>query len=321
MRRSKFEIYKPTVTRLKNKNPMKKIIIGSRGSDLALWQAHFTQNALTAAGAKTEIKIIKTQGDKIQNLSFDKMEGKGFFTKEIEAALHEGSIDIAVHSHKDLETTNPEGLTVAAVSHREDPADLLVIRKNCVDKKQVFRLKDKPVVGTSSARRKAQFLHFRPDTKIDDIRGNVPTRLQKLRDGKFDAILLAAAGVKRLGIDMSEFEVHKMHVKTFVPAPAQGVLGIQIRKDDDKLYRLVNSVMNRVEVARCIKIEREVLRRFQGGCQMPLGVYCEKEFTGNFAIYAAYAKTWNSRVHFTKVATPVEEFAVDMVMKSLLREG
>jgi hydroxymethylbilane synthase len=133
----------------------KPIIIGSRGSDLALWQANFVKDRLTELGEKVEIKIIKTQGDKIQHLSFDKMEGKGFFTKEIEAELIDGNIDLAVHSHKDLETTNPEGLTIAAVSSRANPADLLLINPDSVKDKLQFQLKPNPVVGTSSARRKA----------------------------------------------------------------------------------------------------------------------------------------------------------------------
>lgn len=296
---------------------MKKIIIGSRGSDLALWQANFVKAELEKCGVQTEIKIIKTQGDKIQHLSFDKMEGKGFFTKEIEASLLAGEIDLAVHSHKDLETTNPEGLTIAAVSSREDPADLLVIRKGCEDRAQKFGLKSNPVVGTSSARRKAQMLHFRPDVTIKDIRGNVPTRLQKLRDGNFDAILLAYAGVKRLDLDMSDFEVVKMDVKEFVPAPAQGVLGFQVRKGDDELIRILSENLNNTKVENCIQIEREILRRFKGGCQMPLGVYCEQKQNGDFEVRAAKADSWNAPVNRAEAISPGFDEAVARVMEQL----
>ena len=172
---------------------MQHIIIGSRGSDLALWQAHHVKSQLEKLGCTVELKIIVTQGDAIQHLSFDKLEGKGFFTKEIEVALLNKSIDLAVHSHKDLETNPPAGLMIACVSEREDPADLLLIAKSAVDKKNDWTLKTNAIVGTSSARRKSQVVRFREDVEIKDLRGNVPTRIQKLRDGNYDAILLAKA--------------------------------------------------------------------------------------------------------------------------------
>jgi hydroxymethylbilane synthase len=171
-----------------------KIRIGTRGSKLALWQAHFTQAELTRIGVESELIIIKTQGDMIQHLGFDKMEGKGFFTKEIEEALLRGDIDLAVHSMKDLPTQAPEGLAITAVSYRDNPADLLLIRPEALDKSKIFKIKAGAIVGTSAARRKAQLLDFRPDVQLKDIRGNVPTRLEKLRTGDFDAIFLAAAG-------------------------------------------------------------------------------------------------------------------------------
>ena len=189
---------------------MQHIRIGSRGSDLALWQANHVKKQLEALGSSVEIKIIVTQGDAIQNLSFDKLEGKGFFTKEIETALLNNEIDLAVHSHKDLETDQPKGLVVAAVSEREDPADLLLIRKEKVDTLQLWSLAEQSIIGTSSARRKSQVRGFRPDAEIKDLRGNVPTRIQKLRDGQYDAILLAKAGVDRLKIELSEFHVERL---------------------------------------------------------------------------------------------------------------
>lgn len=167
----------------------KTIVIGSRGSDLALWQANYVQAELSKVGVKSEIKIITTKGDKIQHLSFDKIEGKGFFTKELEEALLAKDIDLAVHSHKDLETEQPEGLTIAAVSYREDPADILLIKKEAVDTTQRFNLKQNAIVGTSSARRKAQMLFHRNDISLEDLRGNVPTRVAKLQAGNYDAIL------------------------------------------------------------------------------------------------------------------------------------
>ena len=269
----------------------RKIIIGSRGSDLALWQANHVLRKVQKAGLNAEIKIITTQGDQIQNLSFDKLEGKGFFTKEIEDALINKEIDLAVHSHKDLPTTSPEGLIIAAVSEREDPAELILIRKESVDMTQKFSFKRNAVVGTSSARRKSQLLAFRKDIELKDLRGNVPTRIQKLRDKKYDAIMLAAAGVERLRINLSEFKVLRIDPKEFVPAPAQGVLGLQIREDDHELFQYINK-LNSEKVQDIIGIERKVLNMFDGGCQLPLGVYCIKE-NNKFKVWASKADAWD----------------------------
>ncbi len=255
---------------------MQKITIGSRGSDLALWQANHVKRQLENLGHEVEIKVIVTQGDAIQHLSFDKLEGKGFFTKEIETALLEKSIDLAVHSHKDLETNPPVGLVIAAVSEREDPSDLLLIAKSKVDTTQPWNLALDASIGTSSARRKSQILRFRNDLKICDLRGNVPTRIQKLRDGNYDAIVLAKAGVDRLQLDLSEFFVEVLNPTEFVPAPAQGVLGLQIREDDTRMAEIMQH-LNHTDVAKRIGIERKVLNLLDGGCQLPLGVYCPNE--------------------------------------------
>jgi hydroxymethylbilane synthase len=255
---------------------MKKITIGSRGSDLALWQANHVKRQLEDLGHEVEIKVIITQGDAIQNLSFDKLEGKGFFTKEIEIALLDKSIDLAVHSHKDLETNPPAGLIIAAVSEREDPSELLLIRNESVDKNQKWNLKSAAIIGTSSARRKSQINLYRSDLQINDLRGNVPTRIQKLRDGQYDAILLAKAGVDRLQLDLSEFHVEVLNPTEFVPAPAQGVLGLQIREDDAEMKEIM-AHLNHVDVAKKIGVERKILNLMEGGCQLPLGVYCPNE--------------------------------------------
>ncbi len=255
---------------------MKKITIGSRGSDLALWQANHVKRQLEDVGHEVEIKVIITQGDAIQNLSFDKLEGKGFFTKEIETALLDKSIDLAVHSHKDLETNPPAGLIIAAVSEREDPSELLLIRNESVDKSQKWNLKSEAIIGTSSARRKSQINLYRSDLQINDLRGNVPTRIQKLRDGQYDAILLAKAGVDRLQLDLSEFHVEVLNPTEFVPAPAQGVLGLQIREDDAEMKEIM-AHLNHVDVAKKIGVERKILNLMEGGCQLPLGVYCPNE--------------------------------------------
>ena len=254
---------------------MKNVVIGSRGSDLALWQAYFVKSELEKLGCTVELNIIKTQGDAIQHLSFDKLEGKGFFTKEIEDALLSKQVDLAVHSHKDLETNPPAGLKISCVSERANPADILLIRKEAVDASQKWSLKADAIVGTSSARRKSQVLKYRPDATINDLRGNVPTRIDKLRQGNYDAILLAKAGVDRLELDLSEFLEVVLDPTEFVPAPAQGVLGLQIRNEDDELHAILQK-MNFPEVQKRIELERKVLNLLDGGCQLPLGVYFDE---------------------------------------------
>lgn len=253
---------------------MSKVIIGSRGSDLALWQANHVKTQLGNLGHEVEIKVIVTQGDAIQNLSFDKLEGKGFFTKEIENELLAGTIDLAVHSHKDLETNPPAGLKIAAVSERENPADILLIRKESFDASEPWKLKKDATIGTSSARRKSLIHTFRPDCTITDLRGNVPTRINKLATENYDAIILAKAGVDRLKLDLSTFEVFVMDTSEFVPAPAQGVLGLQIRESDERMADVMKPLHNQ-EVDSRIRIERKVLNLLDGGCQLPLGVFCD----------------------------------------------
>ena len=268
---------------------MKKLIIGTRGSDLALWQANFTKDKLAEIGVEAELKIIKTQGDKILNLRLDKLEGKGFFTKELEEELLSGGIDIAVHSHKDLPTNHPAGLIIAAVSEREDPSELLLILKDCVDVTQKLSLKTGAQVGTSSNRRKAQLLAQRTDLNIEDLRGNINTRIQKLRDENYDAILLAKAGVARLKLDLTEFHMEVIDPTELVPAPAQGVLAIQIRESDTELFNLLQGI-NDADIAEQIAVERKVLNLFEGGCHMPLGCYCRKE-NGKYEIWTSKALT------------------------------
>ncbi|MCA1763077.1 MAG: hydroxymethylbilane synthase, partial [Flavobacteriales bacterium] len=265
----------------------REIVIGSRGSDLALWQANFIKGELEKLGEKVRIQIIKTQGDIIQHLSFDKMEGKGFFTKELETALRSEEIDLAVHSFKDLETNQPDDLTIAAVSHRASPADVLLIKKDAVDEDQKWNLKKNPIVGTSSARRKVQLLHHRPDVSIRDIRGNVPTRIGKLRDQDFDAIVLAKAGMDRLKVDVSDLHVFEFNPKEFVSAPAQGVLACQTRASHQRLIDVLKKV-NQPEVSELVGVERKILNMFHGGCQMPLGAYCIQE-GGKYRVWAAMA--------------------------------
>ena len=263
----------------------KKITIGSRGSRLALWQAHYVTDLLENLGYDIVLKIIKTKGDKIQNVTFDKLEGKGFFTKEIEEALLDESVDLAVHSYKDLPTANAEGLVLEGNSYRENPADWLIIHNDSVDSTQTFSLKQNAVVGTSSPRRTAQLLHFRPDLRIVPIRGNVPTRVKKTGN-EVEAVVLAAAGLQRLELDLSEYHLEKLPVQHIVPAPAQGVLGYQIRANDERMKTVV-AQLNNEEVADTLAVEREILKRLEGGCQQPIGVYCEKN-EGLYQLWACH---------------------------------
>ncbi len=296
------------------KNP---VIIGSRGSDLALWQAHFVQKKLADIGIASTIEIIKTKGDAIQNLSFDKIEGKGFFTKEIEEALLAGSIDLAVHSHKDLETQSPEGLTIAAVSERADPREILLIHPDAIDSNAAWHFKHGARVGTSSSRRKAQLLHIRPDVTLADIRGNVPTRIQKLRDGEFDAILLAKAGVDRLQLDVSDLHAIALDIADLVPAPAQGVLALQTRVSDTDLILSLEKINSR-QVQQCIGIERTVLNRLQGGCQLPLGVHAQYH-SNEYHVWVAFASSWNQQLMTFDIKGNDGEQLIEDILKRIQR--
>jgi hydroxymethylbilane synthase len=292
-----------------------KIRIGSRGSDLALWQAHFVREELEKEGHEVEIKIIVTRGDKIQDLSFDKIEGKGFFTKEIEDSLIGNEIDLAVHSHKDLETTNPEGLIIGAVSYRANPADVLLINKDAVSNVDVLDIKENAIIGTSSARRQTLLRRLRPDVEIRELRGNVPTRINKLREGQYDGIVLAAAGIDRLKLDLSDLKVVVLEPTTFIPAPAQGVLGLQIRATDMALKEAL-SVLHNEEVADQIAIERNILKHMDGGCQLPLGVYCIKE-QDETVVYTSYASSKEGVAEVNSYQTDEIEGLVDLIVRDL----
>ncbi len=293
------------------------ITIGSRGSDLALWQANFVKDALEKLGHNVLIKIIVTKGDKIQNLSFDKIEGKGFFTKEIEDALLNNEIDLAVHSHKDLETSQPKGLMIGAVSYRENPTDQLLILKSAVQADAVLELKENPIVGTSSARRKSQMKRLRPDVELKDLRGNVPTRINKLRAGDYDAIILATAGIKRLELDLSDLHCIELDPHAFVPAPAQGVLGLQIRKNDADL-KTVMEQLNHPDVAAAIGVERNVLRLLAGGCQLPLGVFAEQT-NENWNVHVSYATSQDSTAAITVYDTKTLDGLAEKIIDDLKR--
>lgn len=254
-----------------------KIRIGSRGSDLALWQARHVQGLLREkAGVESDITIIHTKGDNLQNVSFNQIEGKGFFTKEIEEALLAGQIDLAVHSLKDLPTEMTPGLEVAAFSDREDPRDILLIHTNAVDESLNPPMIRGARVGTSSNRRKKQIVNLRPDVQVVEVRGNVPTRLRKLAGHEFDALIMAHAGLKRLDLDLTPFRAVIFDPTRFIPNPAQGILGLQIRSGDIATAEAVRRLnVDRSEAI--VRAERGLLARMQGGCQLALGAYAFEE--------------------------------------------
>jgi hydroxymethylbilane synthase len=246
----------------------KQIRIGTRGSALALWQAEWVKSEIEKRypGMTVTLTKIKTTGDKILDVPLAKVGGKGLFVKEIEEAMLANEIDIAVHSMKDVPTFFPDGLHLACITKREDPRDALLSRNKVM-------FKDLPKganVGTSSLRRQAQLMNVRPDFVIHQLRGNVDTRLRKLKEGQFDAIILAAAGVKRLGLAENVTEYIDPGIS--LPAIGQGALGIECRVDDRELNDLI-SFFNHADSRTCVTGERALLRRLEGGCQVPIACY------------------------------------------------
>ncbi len=249
-----------------------KLRIGTRGSDLALWQANHVAGVLAAADVETEIIVLKTRGDVIDDVPLTGIEGKAFFTGEIERALLQGAVDLAVHSHKDLPVEVTPALVIAAVPPRADPGERLLVRALSYQESAAFL----PVirggaVGTSAPRRATQIAALRPDLRVETLRGNVPTRVGKLREGLFDAIVLAAAGLDRLELDTSDLIVVPLSIELFVPAPAQGALAIQAREDDAAVIALCRERLHDEPTARAIRAERELLLAAGGGCNLPLG--------------------------------------------------
>lgn len=245
-----------------------KVVIGSRGSALALWQANWAKRKLARAypDLSVEIEVIKTEGDRLSETPVSQIGGKEVWTKEIEHALLSGSIDLAVHSLKDLPTRLPDGLILGAISAREDVRDVLVSKNNRV----FWDLPAGATVATSSLRRQAQLKHVRPDLNFVAIRGNVDTRLKKLETENLDGIILAAAGLKRLGLGdhIAEF----IDPEICVPAPGQAALGIEIREGDQRITDLIG-VLNCVETQQAVTAERTMLAALGGGCDVPIGGY------------------------------------------------
>lgn len=253
-----------------------KLVIGTRGSDLALWQANFVKKELEKKNKNlsVEIKIIKTKGDKILSVALSKIGDKGLFTKELEQKLLDGEIDIAVHSLKDLQTDIPKGLKLAAVTKRHAVEDVLIARKK---RTTIDGLKEEAVVATGSLRRRAQLRHIRPDIKVVELRGNVPTRIEKFLKSDWDAIILARAGVERLKL--------KKHISSIIdkevllPAVGQGALGIEIRKSNKFAENILKTIHNE-DSAAAVLAERAFLKKLEGGCQIPIGAFAEVKKNG-----------------------------------------
>jgi hydroxymethylbilane synthase len=247
---------------------MARLRIGSRGSQLALWQAHHISALMRERGHEVELEIIKTTGDKITDVALAKVGTKGMFTKEIEEALAEGRIDLAVHSLKDLPTDLSQGFEIAAVTTRENPRDVF-----CSDKyESIEDLPRAARVGTSSLRRQAQLKAVRPDLDIHPLRGNVDTRLRKMEAGEYDAIILAAAGLNRLGKTQLVRQV--IPAEVMCPAAGQGALGIEIRAGDS-ITRQHLAFLDEAAARATTTCERALLNKLGGGCQVPIGAFAE----------------------------------------------
>ena len=272
--------------------------IGSRGSQLALWQANHIAGLLRTQGHSAEIEIIKTTGDRLQEVTFAQVGSKGMFTKEIEEALADGRVDLAVHSLKDLPTELPEPFVLAATPARVDPRDVFVSVKHA----NLAALPGGAKVGTSSQRRRAQLKALRPDLVAVEFRGNVDTRLRKLAEGQVEAILLAAAGLDRLG--KTDWVRERLDPADFCPAAGQGALGIEARKGDGATLEAL-TFLDHADTRFAVTAERAALAALGGGCQVPIGIHCRREFNKDnadgwheiFAIVASPESGKVVRVH------------------------
>ena len=260
----------------KEKYLKQKIVIGSRGSELALWQANHIKREIEKKNknVRVEINIIKTKGDKILDVALSKIGDKSLFTKELEVELLAKRIDLAVHSLKDLQTQIPAGLKLAAVTKRHEVEDVLIARKKGMT---IQSLPEFGVVATGSLRRRSQLLHLRPDLTVLDLRGNVPSRIQKFLESEWDAIILARAGVERLNL--------KKHISSFIPkeeilpAVGQGALGIEIH-ENNKVVEEIIKTLHHDETYKAVIAERSLLRALEGGCQVPIGAFAEVKSGG-----------------------------------------
>lgn len=301
----------------------KEIRIGTRASALALWQANWVKSELEKRypGMTVTLTKIKTTGDKILDVPLAKVGGKGLFTKEIEEALLRKEVDIAVHSMKDVPTDFPAGLHLACITEREDVRDALI--SNGVKLKD---LKEGAIIGTSSLRRQTQLCHYRPDLKMEMLRGNVETRIRKQKEGQYDAVILAAAGVKRLGLadNVSEY----ISTDISIPAIGQGALGIECSIEDKEVNELI-SFFNHYETSVAVRAERALLKRLEGGCQVPIAGYATVA-DGKITLRGLVGSIDGKRivkdtvegnaVDYEKIGTELGERLLSMGAKEILEE-
>ncbi len=253
-----------------------KLIIGTRKSELALWQANFVKKEIekTNKNISVELKLVQTKGDKILNVALAEIGDKSLFTKELEIELLNGEIDLAVHSLKDLQTTLPDKLILGAVTKRHEVEDVLIARNK---KTTLYNLRENAVVATGSLRRQSQLKHLRPDITVVNLRGNIPTRIQKFLDSDWDAIILARAGVERL--KMQKYISMYLPKDIFLPAVGQGALGIEIREDNLRVRNVIKK-LNDENTLCAVTAERTFLKTLEGGCQVPIGAYAEVRQSG-----------------------------------------
>ena len=278
-----------------------KIIIGSRGSQLALWQANWVKSQLENLhnNADISIRVITTSGDKIKDVPLSKIGGKGLFVKEIEEALMAKEIDLAVHSMKDVPIEIPSQLEISIITKRENPLDALISKNG----KKLADLPQGATIGTSSLRRSSQLLNHRNDFKIHPLRGNVDTRLKKVEEGKYDAILLASAGLNRLG--WSNRITEEISHEIIIPAMGQGALGIETRLGDTKTYNFISS-LNHEQTNYEVSAERALVGKLDGGCQVPIGAYAKIE--GNLITLKGLVASLDGKIiHKSEIVGPIED--------------
>lgn len=292
---------------------MRSFVVGTRGSALALWQTRWVSERLV--GAIVTERIITTRGDVDQSSRLQGKLEKGFFTEELEGALRAKEIDWAVHSLKDLPTRQPDGLVLGAILERASPADLLLVRNEFVDEANLFPVKQGARVGTCSLRREAMLKHFAPGAVSAPLRGNVPTRVSRLREGQYDAIVLAEAGVSRLKLDLAGLSCFRLNPRRWPPAPGQGAVAVQCREDDAEVRALLQRI-HHAPTDREVGVERDFLKTLEGGCTTPFGCYVQG---GHAFLGQLLGDLWLHRVADVPPSPPASWF-VDELAKPHTQE-
>ncbi|MBK8564496.1 MAG: hydroxymethylbilane synthase [Saprospiraceae bacterium] len=299
------------------KQVLKKIRIGTPGNTLGIWQANLVKEKLEAQSFEVELAIFNAKdhlGNRLESAAFEERDS---FAAKLGAALLRGDVDLAVNYLKELPTTQPEGLVIAGVSHRENPADVLLIRSEAIGN-QLFKLKLGAVVGASSTRQKAQLLSYRPDLNFLDIHGEVPSQLEELRNADCDAILIAAADLTHFQLNLDGLTVVNLHVREFVPAPAQGVFAYQCCKEDIETRNIIKQYLHTPAISAVTNVERKVMKMIEGGCHLPLGVYCERDHSGNYQVWAALADAWDLPVRRVRLSQSTHLGLAERVLDGLL---